>query len=82
MERLPLGELHPEVGLDEAVDSAVEHGAGVADLMAGPQILDELVRLKNVRADLIAEADVALLVILLGELGLSLLFLSCGSAWP
>src|SRR4051812_28540005 len=37
--RLALGQLHPEVRLDEAVEVAVEHGAGVADLVVGPQVL-------------------------------------------
>ena len=37
-------------------------------------VLDDLVRLEHVRADLVAEADVALLVVLLGELGLAFLF--------
>ena len=73
--RAPLGELHPQVGFDEAVDVAVEDGAGVADFVVGPQVLDDLVRLEHVRADLVAEADFALLVVLLGELGLALLFL-------
>ena len=73
--RLPLGQLHAEVGLDEAVELAVEHRAGVADLVAGPQVLDELVRLQDVGADLAAEADLALLVVDLGEFGLALLLL-------
>ena len=70
-----LGQLHPQVGFDEAVEVAVEHGAGVADLVIGPQVLDELVGLEDVRADLAAEADLALLVVLLGEVGLAFLFL-------
>ena len=82
LSRLPAGELPAEVGVDEAVEVAVEHGAGVADLVAGPQVLDELVGLEDVGADLAAEADLALLVVLLGEVGLALLFLAGGSAWP
>ena len=39
------------------------------------QVLDDLVGLEDVRADLAAEADLALLVIFLGELGLAFLFL-------
>ena len=75
-------ELHAQVRVDEAVEAAVEHGAGVADLVVGPQVLDELVGLEDVRADLAAEADLALLVVLLGEVGLALLLLAGGSAWP
>ena len=48
---------------------------GLPDLVAGPQVLDELVRLQDVGADLAAEADLALLVVDLGELGLALLLL-------
>src|SRR4051812_28390806 len=70
-----LGQLHPEIGLDEAVNTAVEDRARVADLVAGPEVLDDLVRLEYVRTDLVAEADVAFLVVLLGILGLALLFL-------
>ena len=48
---------------------------GLPTSWLGPQVLDELVRLEDVRADLAAEADLALLVVLLGEVGLALLFL-------
>ncbi len=71
-------ELHAQVGFDEAVDLAVEHGARVADFVVGPQVLDDLVRLEHVRADLVAEADFSFLVVLLGELGLAFLFFQCG----
>src|SRR5450759_2443604 len=43
-------------GLDEAVDVTVEHGAGVADLVLGAQILDHLVRVQYVGAHLVAPA--------------------------
>src|SRR5262249_50914999 len=70
-----LGELHAEVRLDEAIDLAIEHGARVADFVVGPQVLHDLVGLKHVRADLVAEADLSLFVVLLGVLGLAFLFL-------
>jgi len=41
--------------------SAVEHGLGVARLDAGAQVLDHLVRLEHVAANLAAPADLALL---------------------
>src|SRR3954471_6062811 len=72
--RLALLELHPQVGLDEAVEVAVEHRAGVAHLVVGAKVLDELVGLQNIRPDLAAERDFPLLVVLLGEVGLALLF--------
>src|SRR5207237_5651976 len=50
-----------EVGVDELGEVAVEDALHVADLVARPQILDELVRLQDVRADLAAESDVLLL---------------------
>ena len=45
---------------------------GLPDFIVGPQILDNLVGLKHVRADLVPEADVALFVVFLGVLGLAL----------
>ena len=50
----------PEVGLHERVEVAVEHGVDVAGLVLGPQVLDHLVRLQHVGADLAAEADLGL----------------------
>ena len=43
------------------VDVAVEDAVDVADLHLGPVVLDHLVRLQHVAADLAAEGDVALL---------------------
>ena len=45
--------------LDEAVEIAVKHGTGIADFVAGTQILDTRL-VKHVAADLVAPADVAL----------------------
>ena len=72
---MALRELHPEIALDEAVDVAVEHGAGVADFEAGPRVLHQLIRLEDIRANLAAEADLSLIVIRLGIFRLALLFL-------
>ena len=49
-----------EGGGEEAVDVAVEHRAGVAGFDAGAQILDHLVGLQDVGADLVAPADIGL----------------------
>src|ERR1043165_3053548 len=50
-----------EVGVDELGEIAVEHALHVADFVSGPQVLDQLIRLQHVRADLAAEGDVLLL---------------------
>ena len=42
------------------VDVAVEHAVDVADLLLGPVILDELIRMQDVAADLAAERDLLL----------------------
>src|SRR4051812_49106668 len=54
--RAVLAALPSDAGLEEAVDVAVEHGRGVADLVVGPQVLDHLVRVQDVRAHLVAPA--------------------------
>ena len=69
------GELPPEVGVDEDVEPAVEHGVRVADLDLGPEILAPLVGLEDVVADLAAEADLGFFVVSLGVLGLAFFFL-------
>src|SRR5215217_2032879 len=46
----------------ELVEVAVEDARRVGGLDVGPQILDHLVRLQDVAADLVAPADVGLLV--------------------
>src|SRR5436189_210868 len=46
-----------EIRLDEQVGVAVEHAVDVADLLLRPVILDELVRMQDVAADLAAECD-------------------------
>src|SRR5688500_14269864 len=55
-----------DAGLHEVVEVAVEDGAGVAGLVAGPQVLDDLVGVEDVVAHLVAPArgDVALEVLL------------------
>src|SRR5262249_1723643 len=64
-----------EVGLEEVVDFAVEDVLGLGGLDAGATIADEGVRLEDVVADLVAPGHLALLVVLLLDLGLDLLLL-------
>src|SRR6188768_1417707 len=49
-----------QVALDEFVDVAVEHALHVARLDLGAQVLDHLVRLQDVAADLAAPTDLRL----------------------
>src|SRR5262245_12895074 len=49
--------LHQE-GLDERVDVAVEDAVDIADLLFRPMILDQLVWMQHVAANLVAEGDV------------------------
>src|SRR5689334_10529069 len=49
-----------QIRLDEPVDVAVEHTIHVADLLLGPMVLHELVRMQHVAADLAAEGDLFL----------------------
>src|SRR5690349_15841641 len=53
--------LRREPGFDQAVQIAVQDAARVADLVLRPQVLHELIRLQDVRADLASPADVLLL---------------------
>src|SRR5262245_54652209 len=53
-------ELRPEPGVDEGIEVAVEHGVGVPHLGTGAQVLHHPVGMQDVRADLVAEADVGL----------------------
>src|SRR5258705_2889653 len=46
-----------QIRLDERVEIAVEHAVDVADLHLGAMVLDHLVRLQHVAANLAAEAD-------------------------
>src|SRR5258705_12008665 len=46
-----------QVRLDERIEVAVEHAVDVADLHLGAMVLDHLVRLQHVAANLAAEAD-------------------------
>src|SRR5207245_9084775 len=52
----PARALH-QVALDEHVDVAVEDPVHIGDLLLRTMILDELVRVQHVAADLAAEAD-------------------------
>ena len=72
--------LGEEVGVDEPVERAVEHGLCVAGLVVGVVVLYELVRVEHVGADLTAEADVLRHAPLLRELRLPLLLLQLGEA--
>src|SRR5438876_965858 len=66
---LGLASARPEqVGPDQPVEVAVHHRLDVADLEPRPVVLDELVGMKRVRADLTAEGDLLLLAGELGEL--------------
>src|SRR6476620_4699467 len=69
-----------EEGLDQAVEVTVEDGLHVAGLEPGPLVLDELVRLHRVRADLAPEVDAALLPRELLELGALVLALLLGES--
>src|SRR4029079_6003422 len=69
-----------EEGLDQAVEVTVEDRLHVAGLEAGPLVLDELVRLHSVRADLAPEVDAALLPRQLLELGTLVLALLLGES--
>src|ERR671911_2553481 len=53
-----------EVGVDKNVDVAVEDAFHVAGLHAGAQVLNHLVGVEDVRADLGPEADVRFLAAL------------------
>src|ERR671918_1687468 len=74
------GGLGEQIGLDEAVEIAVEDPLCVALLDVGAVVLDELVRVQDVAADLAAEAGVHDDAALGGELGLPLLELVLGEA--
>src|SRR5712691_2237648 len=63
-----------EIRLDEGVEVAIHDGLDVANLQTGAMVLDELVRVERVRADLAAERDLLLVPGQLGQL-IALLFL-------
>jgi hypothetical protein len=69
-----------QVGLDEHVDVAVQHAIDIADLLFGPVILHELIRVQHVAANLAAERDLLLGAADLIELGLLLLHLQIEEA--
>src|SRR6478735_711826 len=60
---------------DEAVEVAVEHALGAADLEVGAVVLDHRVRVQHVGADLRAEVDVLRLAALARDLLLALALL-------
>ena len=64
-----------ELGADEAVEVAVEHALGVADLEVRAVVLDHRVRVQDVGADLRAEVDVLRLAALARDLLLALALL-------
>src|SRR5262249_33848222 len=68
------GLLH-QIRLDEVVEIAVEHPVHVSDFGLRWMVLDHLVRLQDVAANLTAECDVALLASELLELRLLLFHL-------
>src|SRR4029450_12236897 len=70
-----------EIGVDEAVQIAVEDALGVADLVLGAVVLDELVRVQDVAADRVAAEAHVHVAALLGELGVPLLLGLLGEAW-
>src|SRR5207249_1645956 len=63
-----------QIRLDQGVQIAVHHGVDVAHLVAGPVVLDQLIGMERVRADLAAEGDLLFLTSQLGQL-LALLLL-------
>src|ERR1041384_869112 len=67
----PAGFFH-QVRLDELIDVPVEHAVDVADLLLRPEVLDELIRLQHVAANLAAERDLLLRAANLIELRLIL----------
>src|SRR4051812_40635337 len=57
----PAAESFPrQLGFHELIEIAVEYAAGIGCLHAGSQVLHHLIRLKDVRADLVTPADVGL----------------------
>src|SRR5580698_2930904 len=67
----PLGAEPADLGVDEVVDLAVHHRRGIPGLEAGPHVLDVLVRVQNVVADLGAPAP-SVVPAQLGHFGLLL----------
>src|SRR5262249_42624823 len=70
----------PQVALGEGSDLAVEHGAGVARLHVGAVVLDQVVRVQHVGANLITPAGLLVLALELGLLGLALVGLDLSQA--
>jgi hypothetical protein len=61
--------------MDELVEAAVEDRLRIAGFVLGPVILDELVRVQDVAADLAAEVGLLRRAALLSQLPLPLLLL-------
>src|SRR6266498_4804566 len=70
--------LRQKVGVDEPVEVAVEDSLRVAHLVVGAVVLDELVRVEHIAANLTPEVRLLHGAALLGELGLPLLLLELG----
>src|SRR5947209_20597936 len=64
-----------EIGLEEVVNVAVEDVLSLGRLDTGAAITDEGVRLQDIVTDLVAPGNLALLIVLLLDLGLDLLLL-------
>src|SRR5262245_56487624 len=62
-----------QIRLDEPIDVAVEHPVDITDLLFGAVVLDELIRVQHVAANLAAERNLLLGAADLIELGLLLL---------
>ena len=57
-----------EEGLDEGIEAAIHHGFDIADFNTGAVVLDDLVRVEGVAADLAAEGNVLLFAREVGQL--------------
>src|SRR6188474_1698586 len=62
-----------ELGQHEGVEVAVEHGRGGARLVVGAMVLDHLIGVEHIRADLVAPAGLDMLATQLCELALAIL---------
>src|SRR6266540_1942956 len=69
----PPGRLRQQISANEPVEVPVQDTLGVARLVLGAVVLDELVRVEDVAADLAAEADVLRRAAFLRQLRLALL---------
>src|SRR6185312_17335534 len=77
LDHLALG-FREQVGMNEAVETAVEDRLRVPHYEVGSMVLHQLVRVQHVRANLTPEPDVLRRAALAGQLGLALLLLELG----